>query len=239
MAKAVTLKNNDNEDIYPVTSIDLVNGNIPASHFANNAITSDKINWNSVLASADNGKYLLTKTANGVTFEKEPDYRRGDILVVAENTAALSWSGTTKTMWSAGTWTQYGPLKNQSHAHTLEITAPSDADWVIKLHHITGTVQISSAWGHSGLYKSTTLGSMQSYLTSCLVANGDLYLHQETEAIVTIPAGTTMYFGVWVRTSSSTQNQWKGGGDTTATAGDFNFGRSCVIDATLVDIIPV
>jgi len=235
MAKAVTLKNNDNEDIYPVTSIDLVNGNIPASHFANNAITSDKINWNSVLASADNGKYLLTKTANGVTFEKEPEYRRGDILVAAMNTAELNGAWTSPAMWTLGDWTQYGPLKNQSHAHTLEITAPANADWVVKLHHITGTVQIQSAWGHSGIYSSSTLGSAQNYLTTCLVANGDLFLHQETETIVTIPAGTTMYFGVWVRTSSSTSNRWYGGGPTANPGTGFAYGTSCVLTATLVD----
>ncbi len=43
MAKAVTLKNNDNEDIYPVTSIDLVNGEVPTSKIANGAITGVKI----------------------------------------------------------------------------------------------------------------------------------------------------------------------------------------------------
>lgn len=43
MAKAVTLKNNDNEDIYPVTSIDLVNGEVPTSKLANGAITTAKI----------------------------------------------------------------------------------------------------------------------------------------------------------------------------------------------------
>ena len=55
MAKAVTLKNNNNEEVYPVTDLSLVNGNIPTGRIADNAITtpkiaddsitSDKINW--------------------------------------------------------------------------------------------------------------------------------------------------------------------------------------------------
>lgn len=55
MAKAVTLKNNNNEEVYPVTDLSLVNGNIPAGRIADNAITtpkiadavvtSDKIDW--------------------------------------------------------------------------------------------------------------------------------------------------------------------------------------------------
>ena len=45
MAKAVTLKNNNDEEIYPVTDLSLVNGNIPTGRIADNAVTSDKIDW--------------------------------------------------------------------------------------------------------------------------------------------------------------------------------------------------
>lgn len=43
MAKAVTLKNNNNEEIYPVTDLSLVNGNIPTGRIADNAVTTPKI----------------------------------------------------------------------------------------------------------------------------------------------------------------------------------------------------
>ena len=43
MAKAVTLKNNNNEEVYPVTDLSLVNGNIPTGRIADNAITAPKI----------------------------------------------------------------------------------------------------------------------------------------------------------------------------------------------------
>lgn len=45
MAKAVTLKNNNNEEVYPVTDLSLVNGNIPTGRIADKAVTSDKIDW--------------------------------------------------------------------------------------------------------------------------------------------------------------------------------------------------
>ena len=45
MAKAVTLKNSNNEEVYPVTDLSLVNGNIPTGRIADNAVTSDKIDW--------------------------------------------------------------------------------------------------------------------------------------------------------------------------------------------------
>lgn len=43
MAKAVTLKNSNDEEIYPVTDISLVNGNISAGRIADEAVTQDKI----------------------------------------------------------------------------------------------------------------------------------------------------------------------------------------------------
>lgn len=43
MAKAVTLKNQNNEEVYPVTDISLVNGNIPTGRIADKAVTEDKI----------------------------------------------------------------------------------------------------------------------------------------------------------------------------------------------------
>lgn len=48
MAKAVTLKNNNDEEVYPVTDLSLVNGNIPTGRIADNAITTDKIADNAV-----------------------------------------------------------------------------------------------------------------------------------------------------------------------------------------------
>ena len=51
MAKAVTLKNNNNEEVYPVTDLSLVNGNIPTGRIADNAITTPKIADDSVTSS--------------------------------------------------------------------------------------------------------------------------------------------------------------------------------------------
>lgn len=43
MAKAVTLKNQNNEEVYPVTDISLVNGDILTGRIADEAITEDKL----------------------------------------------------------------------------------------------------------------------------------------------------------------------------------------------------
>lgn len=71
MAKAVTLKNNNNEEIYPVTDLSLVNGNISADRIADNAITtpkiangavtSAKIDWTTLMQS---GEWVLIGSAS-------------------------------------------------------------------------------------------------------------------------------------------------------------------------------
>lgn len=43
MAKAVTLKNNNDEEVYPVTDISLVNGELPTARIVDSAITTSKI----------------------------------------------------------------------------------------------------------------------------------------------------------------------------------------------------
>ena len=71
MAKAVTLKNNNNEEVYPVTDLSLVNGNIPTGRIADNAITtpkiadgavtSNKIDWTTLMQS---GEWVLVDNAS-------------------------------------------------------------------------------------------------------------------------------------------------------------------------------
>ena len=80
MAKAVTLKNNNNEEVYPVTDLSLVNGNIPTGRIADNAVTSDKIDWttlshvSSVGASSNTSVYQTHTTLNEVTIPETGVY---------------------------------------------------------------------------------------------------------------------------------------------------------------------
>ena len=67
MAKAVTLKNNNNEEVYPVTDLSLVNGNIPTGRIADNAVTSDKIDWTTLYKSATPLSATLPVNANTET----------------------------------------------------------------------------------------------------------------------------------------------------------------------------
>lgn len=75
MAKAVTLKNNNDEEVYPVTDISLVNGDITSGRIADGAITTDKIANGAVTSyKLAAGSVPTTKlTAGAVTTEKIAD----------------------------------------------------------------------------------------------------------------------------------------------------------------------
>ena len=74
MAKAVTLKNNNDEEIYPVTDLSLVNGNIPTGRIADNAITTDKIANGAVTQDKISGGWKLSGEANGTNRTNLPLY---------------------------------------------------------------------------------------------------------------------------------------------------------------------
>ena len=122
MAKAVTLKNNNNEEVYPVTDLSLVNGNIPTGRIADNAVTSAKIDWATL---KPYWKVVATSTSTNVTLPA--GYRLYRIRLIGTKTNANNWgvigcSQATGTTWiyiqgvSAGTWV----------ANERSVTAPSD-----------------------------------------------------------------------------------------------------------------
>ena len=110
MAKAVTLKNNNNEEVYPVTDLSLVNGNIPTGRIADNAVTKAKIDWATL---KPYWKVVATSTSSNVTLPA--GYRLYRIRLIGTKTNANSWgtigcSQATGTTWiyiqgmSNGTW---------------------------------------------------------------------------------------------------------------------------------------
>ena len=88
MAKAVTLKNSNNEEVYPVTDLSLVNGNIPTGRIADNAITTPKIANGAVTQDKISGGWKLIGEANGSDRTNLPlylnkIYKTGTFKVIA------------------------------------------------------------------------------------------------------------------------------------------------------------
>lgn len=98
MAKAVTLKNNNNEEIYPVTDLSLVNGNIPTGRIADSAITtpkiadgavtSDKIDWTTTHPT----KSTTTSSGSTTAYWVKRVYPNG-ITVYSGYATAYWWTG--------------------------------------------------------------------------------------------------------------------------------------------------
>ena len=91
MAKAVTLKNNNNEEIYPVTDISLVNGNIPTGRIADNAVTSAKIDWTTMTCGIVSSPASTTIPANGRTRIAQITLPKGKYALIA---TASYWANT-------------------------------------------------------------------------------------------------------------------------------------------------
>ena len=241
MAKAVTLKNNNNEEVYPVTDLSLVNGNIPTGRIVDNAITTDKIDWNSIINNGSDGEYLLTKSGSDISF-KPISYRIGETLVVSQNLAELSWSGTTCATWTVGSWTQYGKMKTTSNPYVLQIKNPTTSTWRVKVSMFCPTVEIpNNCFIESGLCIITLPTTLSTRITQTILSNNggstNIWTSYGSEKIITIPSNGSSNIGAFVRTSSANKATWKGGDTISGTGSNIYFGGpSCVLTATLVGI---
>lgn len=81
MAKAVTLKNNNNEEVYPVTDLSLVNGNISTERIIDSAVTTPKI----ADASVTSAKIDWTTLTYFAQNSSEVDVGTGETTVITIN----------------------------------------------------------------------------------------------------------------------------------------------------------
>lgn len=83
MAKAVTLKNSNNEEVYPVTDAGLINGTLSSTQIADSAITTAKIGDEAVTpAKIDLSKLFFYKACSQATV---------NITTAWANTAISGW----------------------------------------------------------------------------------------------------------------------------------------------------
>lgn len=106
MAKAVTLKNSNNEEVYPVTDASLVNGAITTGQISDGSITDVKIDYSSmgptwsgfyfssVQAMSDQDVNVVTKKGTSLTIRISDGGTRVQIISGAENLTLIRqyWS---------------------------------------------------------------------------------------------------------------------------------------------------
>lgn len=127
MAKAVTLKNSNSEEVYPVTDASLVNGQMANTQIADGAVTAAKIDWTTfgkasvAVLSASTGSF--TAPSKGVLIVD------GQFQASAANTdakATITFTGA-----SGGTFSpragQYGQTNNRSHVFGFAFVEAGDA----------------------------------------------------------------------------------------------------------------
>lgn len=208
---------------------------------ADKAITKNKIDWNNIINNGSNGEYLLTKNGTDISF-KPISYRIGEILVVSQNVAELKWSGANCTIWSGGTWTQYGKMKTTSRPYILQIKNPTTSTWRVKVSMSCPTVDVpNNCYIESGLCTITLPDTLTARITQTIVSNNggsaNIWTSYGSEKIITIPSNESTNIGAFVRTSSTNQATWKGGDTINGTESNIYFGGpSCVLTATLVGI---
>ncbi len=106
MAKAVTLKNNNDEEVYPVTDLSLVNGNIPTERITDNAITTPKIAKGAVTSDKIANKAVTTDKIDWTKLQK---YYKACSQVNPFN-ISTAWQQTTPSGWTLTFSTNAGEI---------------------------------------------------------------------------------------------------------------------------------
>lgn len=178
-------------------------------------------------------------------YDVPDDYRRGEVLVSAQNVDTLATTSNVAAVWSAGTWTQFGRMASSSNKHILTIENPTSNDWVVEISLdcpsvlpgsvISGSSVITTtpATGIAELDSSNVISKVITWTR--IASRGSVY----NRKYVTIPANTTKKFCACICTyqnASTPTGTWEGGDEISGTAVGAGFGGpSCTLTATLID----
>ena len=91
MAKAVTLKNNNNEEVYPVTDISLVNGELNGARIVNASVGSDKLTPNAVWNENIKDGAVTSNKIDWTTLMQSGEWVLADSASLSSDTAGTSF----------------------------------------------------------------------------------------------------------------------------------------------------
>lgn len=178
-------------------------------------------------------------------YDVPDDYRRGEVLACAQNVDTLATTSEIATVWSAGTWSQFGRMAVSSNKHILTIANPTSNAWVVEVSLdcpsvlpgsvISGSSVITTtpATGIAELDSNNAISKVITW--SRIASRGSVF----NRKYVTIPANTTKKFCACIctyQTSASPTGTWEGGDEISGTTVGAGFGGpSCTLTATLID----
>lgn len=91
MAKAVTLKNNNDEEVYPVTDISLVNGELNGARIVNSSVGSDKLTPNAVWNENIKNKAVTSDKIDWTTLMQSGEWVLVDSAYLPSNTTGTTF----------------------------------------------------------------------------------------------------------------------------------------------------
>lgn len=232
----------------------IIQSYVPSSYagslITDNSITFDKtvdgefLKLETTTTDPGEGSALDDNTLLAV-YDVPDDYKRGEILVSTQNVDTLATTSNVATIWSNGTWTQFGRMASSSNKHILTIANPTSNAWTVEISLDCPSVLPGSVISGSSIITTTPAtgiaeldsnNAISKVITwSRIASRGSVY----NRKYVTIPANTTKKFCACVctyQTSASPTGTWEGGDEITGTAVGAGFGGpSCTLTATLID----
>ena len=186
---------------------------------------------------------LLEKSGEelNTTIKPTPAYNigLGTVLAWAREVGNYTVPSGNATLWTTGTWTQYGPMKNNENPWCISITAPAGEDWWVELSAVAGKIHAGASNSATGIgiaeVTDTTIDHRLALSFGYFSGSASNFWYcTDTRALVKIPAGTSKTFALYTKKETSSATIKGTGPDDTTTDMTLT-GDAVNFKATLVD----
>lgn len=187
--------------------------------------------------SADDGN-LTYVTAEGNI--PSSNYALGTVLAWAREVGNYTVPSGNATLWTTGTWTQYGPMKRTTELWSITIQAPADENWCVELDALAPKIKENDSTSAAGIGIAEVTGTTINHrLTNsfwyCTGNASSIWFAANARTVIQIPAGTSKTFAVYTKKENSSTAVIYGRGQDDDSSKYVETGDAVNFKATLID----
>lgn len=165
----------------------------------------------------------------------------GTLLALAKNDTKLDGTWGVKTVWSAGTWTQYGPQARTDIPYMIVIQNDSDYAWDVEVELIVNNAHnASGSWYVIGMAQTNGENTtVLNYISQTVNSNNsgayDIWTSIHNSRVINIPAHSKRGFEAFVGINNGKNLVVLGSALPTTTSLQTDWaGDTCTIKATFL-----
>ena len=190
----------------------------------------------------DNSGLIYPKVVSeGLIVDPYKNPLPGTLLALAKNDTKLDGTWGVKTVWSIGTWTQYGPQARTAIPYMVVVQNDSDYDWNVEVElTVNNAYNDAGSWYVMGLAQTngdnaTVLNFISQTVNSNNSGANNIWTSIHNSRVIVVPAHSKRGFVAFVGINNSKRLVALGSALPTTTSLQTDWaGDACTIKATFL-----